>query len=322
MEEVKNKLKTRHYKYDIFLNKPAMPYVMPPQPTPKQQKCRKHLIRRLKKRGMFIKDAKHKGAGTYGLLAPHGKMYIGKSVRYRGRMQDHKKHGGQKKDGDWKENKLLYKAIRKWGWDRFELFLFEKHDKTRADIDDVLNKQEIALIAEFETFTDRSKGYNLTAGGDGCSGRKATPEQRAYLRQVHNTPETKEAHSAASKEMANRPEVKAAKSAANKKIWASTKGKARKKAQAKRQNKPVVSKMLISGKNPIKTYQLIYHTSQKIAAEDLRLLFGNNVSKGNISSVLIGNLKHTGGFQSERFTNAPGQPTPERPIKRMRVTNI
>ena len=63
----------------LFLNKAAMSYVMPPQPTPKQQKYRKRLIRRLKKRGMFIKDANHKGAGTYGLLAPHGKMYIGKS---------------------------------------------------------------------------------------------------------------------------------------------------------------------------------------------------------------------------------------------------
>ena len=75
-----------------------MSYVMPPQPTPKQQKYRKHLIRRLKKRGMFIKDAKHKGAGTYGLLAPHGKMYIGKSVRYKGRMQDHKKTAYNKKN--------------------------------------------------------------------------------------------------------------------------------------------------------------------------------------------------------------------------------
>ena len=225
----------------------------------------------------------------------------------------------------------------------------------RGDIDDVLNKQEVALIAEFETFTDQSKGYNLTAGGEGTSGHKHTPEQvaahtarmkkqwddpeykakvsAANIRTAHEfrpevkaaqtvrgqrkcgriqstgkkdergsegsteppggkaahserskkmwaDPEVKAAHSAATKAMwadpeyrakisaatteaQNRPEVKAKISAASKKMWASEKGTKMKEAQIKRCSKPVVSKQLISGKNPIKEYQLIYHTGQK-----------------------------------------------------------
>jgi len=276
-----------------------MPYVMPPQPTPKQRKYRKHLIRRLKKRGMFIKDANHKGGGTYGLLSPHGKMYIGKSIEYKNRMGKHRWDAyNKKKNGKWKKNKPLYRAIRKWGWDRFELFLFEKHDETRADIDDVLNKQEIALIAEFETFSNRDKGYNLTRGGDGTSGRKATPEQRAYLRQVHNS-----------------PEAKAARSAATKKNWTDPVYRAK-------HSKPVVSKILISGNNPIKEYQLIYHASQTIGAEDLRLLFGMNFSRTCISQVITGRKKRHLNFFFEKYSGAPGQPTLEQPVKRMRVTNI
>ena len=412
MGEVKNKLKTRHYKYDTFLNKAAMSYVMPPQPTPKQQKCRKHLVRRLKKRGMFIIDPNHKGAGTYGLLAPHGKMYIGKSVEYRKRMQSHKSDAyNKKKNGKWKQNRYLYKAIRKWGWDRFEKFLFQKHDEMRADIDDVLNKQEVALIAEFETFTDQSKGYNLTAGGEGTSGHKHTPEQvaantarvkkqwedpefkakvSAAISDTMNSVEFKAAHSerskklwedpeyrkktsAAAKEAMNRPEEKAAKSerskkmwadpevkaahsaatkamwadpeyrekttaaikeansrpevkakisAALKKSWASAKGTKWKNAIRKRCSMSVVSKMLISGKNPIKTYQLIYHTGQRVAAEDLHLLFGIKIDNSTIGKIIKAKKRTRSGFEFEKYTGAAGHPTPEQPIKRMRVTNI
>ena len=84
----------------------------------------------------------------------------------------------------------------------------------RADIDDVLNKQEVALIAEFETFTDQSKGYNLTAGGEGTSGRKMTPEQRAAHTARKSTPEAKAAASERSKAMWEDPGYRAKATAA------------------------------------------------------------------------------------------------------------
>ena len=135
-------------------------------------------------------------------------------------------------------------------------------------------------------------------------------------------PEFKARHIAALTEANNRPEVKAARSAAIKKMWASSKGTKMKEATSKRFSKPVVSKQLLSGKNPIKEYQLIYHASQTTGADDLSILFGMNFSNSEISSVISGKRKHHRGFQFERFTNAPGQPTPEQPIKRMRVAFI
>ena len=317
-----------------------MSYVMPPQPTPKQRKYRKHLIRRLKKRGMFIIDHNHKGGGTYGLLAPHGKMYIGKSVEYKTRMGRHQRNASYKKmNGKWKEEKYLYNAIRKWGWDRFEKFIFEKHDETRADINDIMNAQEIALIAEFETFTDRSKGYNLTAGGEGCSGRKLTPEQRATHAAAVNCPEYKAGQSERSKKMwedpeyrakrsvalteaKNRPEVKAAASAATIKLWKDPEYRTKMKARSKRKSKPVVSKQLVSGKNPIKEYQLRYHASQTTGAEELRLLFDIKIDNSTIGKLIKAKKRSRSGFEFENYSGKPGQPTPERPIKRMRVTNI
>jgi len=318
-----------------------MPYVMPPQPTPKQQEYRKGLVERLKQKGMFIKDQKHKGGGTYGLLAPHGKMYIGKSVEYRKRMQTHKSDAyNKKKNGEWKENKPLYNAIRKWGWDRFEKFLFQKNDEKREDIGNILNAQEIALIAEFETFTDRSKGYNLTAGGEGTSGYKMTPEQLAAStaaaiktwadprrkeeqskrsRQMWEDPEYKQKTRALINDALKRPEVKEKHSASAKELWQDPIYKEKNIAAHR---KPVVSKQLISGKKSIKEYQLLYHSSRKTAAEELGILFCIIFDAGSISRVVSGKFKRHRGFGFERFTNAPGQPTPERPIKRMRVTNI
>tara|TARA_B110000977_G_scaffold201077_1_gene294009 strand:+ start:582 stop:1454 length:873 start_codon:yes stop_codon:yes gene_type:complete len=290
---------------------------------------------------MFIKDANHKGAGTYCLISPHGKMYIGKSVEYRKRMGSHRNDAySKKKNGNWKENKYLYRALRKWGWDRFEKFLFQKHDETRADIDDVLNKQEIALIAEFETFNNRDKGYNLTAGGEGTSGYKMTPEQLAAstaasikswadprrkeeqskrARQMWEDPEYKQKTRALINDALKRPEVKEKHSASAKELWQDPIYKEKNIAAHR---KAVVSKQLISGENRIKEYQLRYHASRKTAAEELGILFCIIFDAGSISRVVSGKFKRHRGFEFENYKGAPGQPTPERPIKRMRVTNI
>jgi len=93
------------------------------------------------------------------------------------------------------QSSLLYNSIRKHGRDVFTISVLETCPESEA------NNREIFYIAEYESFTDRSKGYNLTAGGDGgatrtgqkCSeehkakvglankGRTWTPEQRIVL---------------------------------------------------------------------------------------------------------------------------------------------
>ena len=60
-------------------------------------------------------------------------------------------------------NKYFTRAIKKYGWDNFDHeIIMEGLSK-----EDACN-WEVALIAQWKT-TDRSRGYNICQGGDGCS---------------------------------------------------------------------------------------------------------------------------------------------------------
>ena len=81
----------------------------------------------------------------------NGKSYIGKSVDIEKRFDKHKKYQSEK-------NKVLYKAIKKYGIDNFSF-----------EVIDVCNKEELDgkekyYIEKFNTFVS---GYNMTIGGDG-----------------------------------------------------------------------------------------------------------------------------------------------------------
>jgi len=89
----------------------------------------------------------------------NGKSYIGKTTK----NFDWYKNGHIKNAlrGD---NKLFYKAIRKYGQKNFQWeILFEGECSNNK-----LNDLEIFYIGYYDTF-NRSNGYNLTIGGDGFS---------------------------------------------------------------------------------------------------------------------------------------------------------
>ena len=48
----------------------------------------------------------------YKLVSPSGKMYIGQTNNFDGRMIEHKSNA------KWRKSKL-YNSIRKYGWDKF-----------------------------------------------------------------------------------------------------------------------------------------------------------------------------------------------------------
>lgn len=85
----------------------------------------------------------------------NGKKYIGKTVNYERRMKCHRYSK--------KTKTYLHNSIRKYGWDAF---------KKEILIDNVpeedLDNLEISYIAVENTMTPN--GYNLTIGGEGCSG--------------------------------------------------------------------------------------------------------------------------------------------------------
>jgi group I intron endonuclease len=94
----------------------------------------------------------------------NGKVYIGFDSKWPNRIVVHK---SSSKNQDTK----FYRAIRKYGWDKFEYsVLYQSYDK-----DHTLKVMENYFINEYDSFHN---GYNSTLGGDGTLGRKRTLEER------------------------------------------------------------------------------------------------------------------------------------------------
>ena len=75
-------------------------------------------------------------------------------------------------------NKVFIKLLKKHGWDNFKHeILFENLSEKEA------KNKEIELICEHNTKTPN--GYNITEGGDGSVGYKATLQTREKLSKSH-----------------------------------------------------------------------------------------------------------------------------------------
>lgn len=103
-----------------------------------------------------IKDCPQRLSGIYKINFPNGKSYIGRAVDIKSRMREHNYD---------KRQPALYNAITKY-WNNniteFEI-LEEIQDRTQ------LKEREIYWIKYYNTFEDKTKGYNLTPGGDGAA---------------------------------------------------------------------------------------------------------------------------------------------------------
>lgn len=91
----------------------------------------------------------------------NGKMYIGQSVHIARRLKDHKTRGLKTNHNS--SNYPLYRAIRKYSLNNFEIIILETCKK------EVLNEKEIYWIDYYDT-TNPDKGYNLHLGGGGSPG--------------------------------------------------------------------------------------------------------------------------------------------------------
>lgn len=134
---------------------------------------------------------------VYMLTSPSGKSYIGITMNWKRRMKAHVKMASTK------NGYLIHNAIRKYGWDNFTKTIL-------LDSDDfeVLKDAERTEIQSRQTHCSQS-GYNLTFGGDGVLGYKASTETRKKLRESHlgktHSPESKERMSKAHKGHQNTP---------------------------------------------------------------------------------------------------------------------
>jgi len=98
-----------------------------------------------------------------------GKQYVGQTWDYEKRM-------GKYRRGHCKDQRAIYNAIAKYGWNNFTAVKIVQGIQTK----DLLGKIETAYIKAFNTISPH--GYNLTTGGDGG---KPCAETKAKLRALN-----------------------------------------------------------------------------------------------------------------------------------------
>jgi group I intron endonuclease len=95
-----------------------------------------------------------------------GKKYIGQTVHEERRKRQHKhdcKRGVDNK---------FYRAVRKYGWNKFIYGIVEEYDV------DLLAEQEIYYIDCYDSYNN---GYNSTIGGEGVGGCSPSEETRKKM---------------------------------------------------------------------------------------------------------------------------------------------
>jgi len=102
----------------------------------------------------------------------NNKIYIGQTIKTV--EQRWKEHVGTSIKGQ----SLFCRAIRKYGPDSFLVEVIES-----CSTEEDLNLREIFWIKEFSSFGDN--GYNLTEGGQGCSGYHHTKDMKLHLSEIH-----------------------------------------------------------------------------------------------------------------------------------------
>ena len=108
---------------------------------------------------------------VYVHVSPSDKHYVGQT-----KLNFWRRWGADGK-GYKKDQPYFHNAINKYGWDNFEhVILKENLTKEEADY---WEKYYIQLW----DCTNRSKGYNLTNGGDGSKGAKRSEETKEKIRQ-------------------------------------------------------------------------------------------------------------------------------------------
>jgi group I intron endonuclease len=103
----------------------------------------------------------------------NNKVYVGITCRS---VQERWKGGYRYAE----DQPVFHRAIKKYGWDGFEHIIFAEHLTKEEAIN-----MEIALIALYKTncrrYRNPSYGYNMTDGGEGCSGHVVSEESRKKM---------------------------------------------------------------------------------------------------------------------------------------------
>lgn len=194
----------------------------------------------------------------------------------------------------YKSQKLFFRAIQKYGWDKFDHIIFADNlTKKQAD------KVEIALIALYKT-NDSNFGYNISKGGEKTTlGIKLSNEARQHMSEAHK-----------GKTQAKETILKRVQKFSGSDHWMhgkhwdeNTKEKMRIAKLGKKQTKEHIENAAKSRWKPILCIENgVIYASVKEAAESLGL------RKNTISEVASGNKrrKSTGGYHFQYLHEKDG----------------
>jgi len=130
------------------------------------------------------------------IQSPSGKYRVGLTRNFRQRFYCYQSSARTGR----KENTHWINAMRKYGWSSMRIGILPLPKEQRSETEQLF----IWLLkADNQKF-----GYNKTSGGE--SSFEHTPETKAKMKAIHNTPEVLARHSAAATLTDNRPEIKTA----------------------------------------------------------------------------------------------------------------
>lgn len=109
------------------------------------------------------------------------KIYVGKTNNYVKRFSDHKRVAKQGFSKNRKTFNFIHKSIKKYGVDNFSFQTIDEFDNEKECLE--AEKFWIELFRSDVNRFGNECGYNLTAGGDGLSGRKHSQEEKLKVSQ-------------------------------------------------------------------------------------------------------------------------------------------
>lgn len=111
--------------------------------------------------------------GIYKLTSPSGKVYIGQSIDLKKRMNYYEIN-------NCKNQKKLYNALKKYGFENFKVeYLYQTNIRFKFE-KRMLDELEIFYIKYFDTYKN---GYNMTFGGSSNCGRITSDDTKEKMRQ-------------------------------------------------------------------------------------------------------------------------------------------